>query len=115
MPVGYLPVPVRNPNDIYLKAGNDGKFLVLIGQNRKIYASKNCFLNPAKDLGKAIPKNANNCDAMMQVYYEAKNFNEAKKWMNELLAPDPHHPSVLEYKRHFNCFKLSLQPVEIDQ
>jgi polyisoprenoid-binding protein YceI len=63
----------------------------------------------AKDLGKAIPlleksveqfpNNANNCDAMMQAYYEAKNMKEAKKWMDELLALDPHHPGALEYKK----------------
>ena len=62
-----------------------------------------------KDLGKAIPlleksveqfpRNANNCDALMQAYYEAKNMQEAKKWMNELLALDPHHTSGLEYKK----------------
>lgn len=63
----------------------------------------------AKELDKAIPlleksveqfpRNANNCDAMMQAYYEAKNIQEAKKWMNELLALDPHHPGALEYKK----------------
>jgi polyisoprenoid-binding protein YceI len=63
----------------------------------------------AKDLTKAValleksiaqfPNNANNCDAMMQACYEAKNLTDAKKWMNELLILDPHHPSALEYKR----------------
>ncbi|HYF29544.1 MAG TPA: YceI family protein [Chitinophagaceae bacterium] len=38
-------------------------------------------------------------DAVMQAYYESKDTEEAKKWMNKLLALDPHHPNALEYKR----------------
>ncbi|HEY0677474.1 MAG TPA: YceI family protein [Chitinophagaceae bacterium] len=38
-------------------------------------------------------------DAIMQAYYESKNIDEAKKWMNKLLLLDPHHPNALEYKK----------------
>ncbi|HYE54919.1 MAG TPA: YceI family protein [Chitinophagaceae bacterium] len=38
-------------------------------------------------------------DAIMQAYHASKNMEEAKKWMNKLLALDPHHPNALEYKK----------------
>jgi hypothetical protein len=56
-----------------------------------------------------FPKNANNCDAMMQAHYEAKNIQEAKKWMNELLALDPYHPSALNTKK--DCSGFSPQEI----
>jgi polyisoprenoid-binding protein YceI len=63
----------------------------------------------ANDLQKALPvlmkgleqfpNSAVTHDAIMQAHYEAKNLEEAKKWLNKLLALDPHHPNGLEYKR----------------
>ena len=63
----------------------------------------------AGDLQKAIPilleglrqfpTSAISHDAVMQAYYESKNMEEAKKWLNKLLELDPHHPNALEYKR----------------
>lgn len=63
----------------------------------------------ANDLTKAIPillkgleqfpNSPITHDAIMQAYYASKDIEEAKKWMNKLLALDPHHPNALEYKR----------------
>lgn len=38
-------------------------------------------------------------DAIMQAYLAAKNKDEARKWLDKLLALDPHHPNALEYKK----------------
>ena len=46
-----------------------------------------------------FPNTPISMDAIMQAYYETKDFPEAKKWMNKILEIDPHHPSALEYKR----------------
>ena len=46
-----------------------------------------------------FPTAINNFDALMQLYYEQKNIEEAKKWMNRILADDPRHPNALEYKK----------------
>lgn len=63
----------------------------------------------ANDLEKAIPillkgleqypTSPITHDAIMQAYYESKDMEEAKKWMNKLLVLDPHHPNALEYKK----------------
>jgi len=63
----------------------------------------------AKDLNRALPllqksleqfpTAINNFDALMQLYIEQKNIQEAKKWMNRILADDPRHPNALEYKK----------------
>ena len=46
-----------------------------------------------------FPNTTITLDAIMQAYYEAKDIEEAKKWMNKILEIDPHHPNALEYKR----------------
>jgi polyisoprenoid-binding protein YceI len=46
-----------------------------------------------------FPTSTANHDAIMQAYYASKDIEEAKKWMNKLLALDPHHPNGLEYKK----------------
>lgn len=46
-----------------------------------------------------FPTAINNFDALMQLYYEQKNIEEAKKWMNRILQDDPRHPNALEYKK----------------
>lgn len=46
-----------------------------------------------------FPNSAVTVDAIMQAHYEAKNVEEARKWLNKLLEIDPHHPNGLEYKR----------------
>jgi polyisoprenoid-binding protein YceI len=38
-------------------------------------------------------------DAIMQAYLADNNKAEAKKWLDRLLALDPHHPNGLEYKK----------------
>ncbi|HYE56446.1 MAG TPA: YceI family protein [Chitinophagaceae bacterium] len=38
-------------------------------------------------------------DAIMQAYLAANNREEAKKWLDRLLALDAHHPNALEYKK----------------
>ena len=63
----------------------------------------------AKDVNRALPllqksleqfpTSINNFDALMQLYYQQKNNEEAKKWMNRILADDPRHPNALEYKK----------------
>ena len=46
-----------------------------------------------------FPNTTVSIDAIMQAYYSARDFEEAKKWMNKILELDPHHTSALEYKR----------------
>lgn len=63
----------------------------------------------ANDVQKAIPillkghdqfpTSAITHDAIVQAYLAANNKSEAKKWLDKLLALDPHHPNALEYKK----------------
>lgn len=46
-----------------------------------------------------FPTAINNFDALMQLYHQQKKNEEAKKWMNKILADDPRHPNALEYKK----------------
>jgi polyisoprenoid-binding protein YceI len=46
-----------------------------------------------------FPTSAITHDAIVQAYLAAKNKDEAKKWLDRLLALDPHHPNGLELKK----------------
>lgn len=87
----FYKIPAANPATDYSSWYVGTYFIAANDTKRAIPLLMECL--------RQFPNSAVTLDAIMQAHYEAKDMEEAKKWMIKLLEVDPHHPSGLEYKR----------------